>query len=90
MTIHDASRLGNPDPLLARIYTSSLERNIAAAIEAKRFDHAETFATLHGLLADPPPPYSPHPPLDLKVDLFRDRDIWEQGIAKRKLLIEDM
>lgn len=87
MTIHDVSHLGNPDAHLARIYATSLERNITLALEAKRWDHAEVFATLHGLLADPPPPYSRHPPLKRAFDSQRD---FERGTARRKIILDDM
>jgi hypothetical protein len=90
MTIHDVPYLGNPDAQLARIYSSSLEHNTALALEAKRLDHTEVFATLRGLLEHPPPPYSQHPPLHREHDLRKEREIWEQAIIRKKLILDEM
>ncbi len=90
LTIHDVSHLGNPDAHLARMYSSSWEHNIAIAFEAKRLDHAEVFATLHGLLADPPPPHSRHPPLSREVDLHHEREMCVQEVMRKKVTLDKM
>ena len=90
LTIHDVSCLGNPDKHLAKAYSASLEGDLAIALDAKRFDHAEVFATLQGLLADPPPPYSRLPPLERVHEVRQERRVWEQAMARRKLVLDRM
>jgi hypothetical protein len=93
LTIHDVSHFGNPDAHLARLYGMSLspEQNLRRALDAKRLDHAEIWATLQGLLYDqPPPPYSAQPPADLDAEQRRDREAWERGMARKKLVLDDL
>jgi hypothetical protein len=93
VTVHDVAHLGNPDANLARKYGLSLspEQNLARAFNAKRLDHAEVWATLAGLLAEqPPPPYSVLPPLDRDAGVRRDRETWERGMARKKLVLNQL
>ena len=90
MTIHDASHLGQPDRDLASVYGMSVPTNTVCALEAKRFDHAEVWATLRGVLSDPPPPYSRHPPMSHADDVRRQREMWEQGVTRRRALLATM
>lgn len=93
LTIHDVSYMGNPDAVLARAYGMSLspEMNLRRAFDAKRLDHAEVWATLSGLLGDqPPPPYSAQPPVDPYEEVRRDREAWERGIARKKLVLDEL
>ncbi|ORY26858.1 hypothetical protein BCR39DRAFT_560289 [Naematelia encephala] len=88
-TIHNVSALGYPDAHLAKLYSTSVESNLYLAFERKRLDHAQIWATLQGLLTEPPPPYSRHPPLVRDVDAARrEREIWERGIARKKLVLD--
>ena len=107
MTIHDVSYLGNPCASLAESYGLSLspERNLVAAFEAKRLDHAEVWSVLVGLLYPllPPPAYS-LVPLDGSVaapgpfgtsgddefDIGRDREAWERGMARKRLVLDEL
>lgn len=69
----------------------SPERNLRRAFDAKRLDHAEVWATLHGLLYDqPPPPYSAQPPVDPDAESRRDRESWERGMARKKLVLDEL
>jgi len=93
VTLHDVSHFGNPDAHLARVYGMSLspEQNLARAFEAKRLDHAEVWATLRGLFSEqPPPPYSVLPPLDRETEVRRDRDAWERGVARKRLVLDQL
>jgi hypothetical protein len=95
MTIHDVSHLGNPDLDLARSYGVSLspERNLQKAFEHKKLHHAEIWSALIGLLSDPPPPpYSVMPPTQQDRDMGerREREAWERGVARKKLVLEQM
>lgn len=93
VTLHDVSYFGNPDANLAKRYGMSLspEQNLARAFNAKRLDHAEIWATLAGLLAEqPPPPYSVLPPVDRDAEIRRDRENWERGMARKKLVLDQL
>lgn len=89
-TIHDVSYLGHPDYQLASVYTMSPENNFERAIEAQRLDHATVWATLRGLLDDPPPPYTPHQNINREVDGRRARHNWERGLAQRRTILNQM
>lgn len=89
-TIHDVSFLGFPDYSLAREYNLSVENNFARAIEAKRLEHAAVWATLRGVLEDPPPPYSKHPEVAREVDSRRARQDWERGMAQRRTILDQL
>jgi hypothetical protein len=89
-TIHDVSYLGFPDYNLARDYNLSLENNYARALEAKRLGHAAVWATLRGVLEDPPPPYTKHAELERDVDPRRTREGWERGMTHRRKILEQM
>lgn len=89
-TIHDVSYLGYPDYNLARDYNLSVDNNYARAIEAKRLEHAAVWATLRGLLEDPPPPYSKHPQLRREADARRERQDWERGMAQKQVILDQM
>jgi hypothetical protein len=89
-TIHDVSHLGHPDYQLARVYTLSPENNFERAIEAQRLDHATVWATLRGLLDDPPPPYTPHQDINREVDGRRARHNWERGLMQRRTILNQM
>lgn len=89
-TIHDVAYLGNPDYHLAREYNMSLENNFARAMEAKRLEHAAVWATLRGVLEDPPPPYSKHPELMRELDARRAWQDWERGMAHRRSILHQM
>ncbi|RXK42257.1 hypothetical protein M231_00617 [Tremella mesenterica] len=88
MTIHDVSFLGNPDANLAAVYGMDLQDNLLHAIQHVRLDHAEIWATLKGLLNEPPPPYSQLPPLERPHDPWRERALWEQAITHRRAMFE--
>lgn len=92
LTIHNVAHLGNPDAALAKSYGVCLspEENLVKAFEAKRLDHAEVWAILHGLLCDTPPPYSALPPPDRDTTVRRDREAWERGMARKKLVVEQL
>lgn len=90
VTVHDVSFLGNPDPSLARVYSSLPENNLFHAMEAKRYDHVDIWAALRALLSDPPPPYSRHPRLGRELDTRKEREIWEKGIARKRELVDQM
>jgi hypothetical protein len=89
-TIHDVSYLGHPDYNLAKVYNLSTENNYERAIEAKRLDHAAVWATLKGILDDPPPPYSKHPHIKREVDQRRARHNWERGLLQRRTILNQM
>jgi hypothetical protein len=89
-TIHDVSYLGHPDYQLAKVYNLSTETNYERAIEAKRLDHAAVWATLRGLLDDPPPPYSRHPDIKREIDQRRARHNWERGLLQRRTILNQM
>lgn len=89
MTIHDVSYLGQPNIHLAKMYGMSVEANMSYALEAKRLDHADVWATVRGILADPPPPYTQLPQLDEKQDrVRRERLIWEKGMERKKKVVD--
>ena len=93
MTIHDVSHLGNPDVNLAQSYGVSLspEINLQHAFDAKRLDHAEVWSTLRSLLSDPPPPpYSAHHDLVAEAEARREKEVWERGTARKKLVLDEM
>lgn len=89
-TIHDVSYLGFPDYNLARDYNLSLENNFARAIDAKRLEHAAVWATLRGILVDPPPPYTKHAEFEHDIDPRRARAGWERGMAHRQAILDQM
>jgi hypothetical protein len=89
-TIHDVSYLGHPDYTLAQVYNLSAENNYERAIEAKRLDHAAVWATVRGLLEDPPPPYSKHPEIKRQVDPRRARHNWERGLLQRRNILNQL
>ncbi|WVQ84028.1 hypothetical protein IAT38_006173 [Cryptococcus sp. DSM 104549] len=90
MTIHDVSYLGSPSATLARVYGMSVEGNMGYALEAKRLDHAEVWATMRGVLADPPPVYSVLPELVGQEDPRRERVDWERGMARKKKVLDQL
>ena len=89
-TIHDVSYLGFPDYNLARDYNLSLENNYARAIDAKRLGHAAVWATLRGVLEDPPPPYTKHAEIERDVDARRVREGWERGMDHRRKILDQV
>lgn len=89
-TIHDVAYLGYPDYNLAREYNLSLENNFSSAMDAKRLDHAAVWATLRGILDDPPPPYSEHPGLSREPDARRVRQDWERGMTQRRIILDQL
>ncbi|TYJ52693.1 hypothetical protein B9479_006699 [Cryptococcus floricola] len=88
MTIYDVGHLGHPSAKLATVYGMSVDANMGYALDAKRLDHAEIWATIRGILADPPPAYTILPQVvGKKDDPRRERMNWEQGMErKRKVL----
>ncbi|WVQ97798.1 hypothetical protein IAU59_004913 [Kwoniella sp. CBS 9459] len=91
MTIHNISHLAQPSASLARTYNVSVENNLLQALEAKRLDHAEIWATLRGVLTDPPPAYSALPPIARRHDdPRRERYIWEKSMAKKKHIVDQI
>nr|XP_031861917.1 uncharacterized protein CI109_002747 [Kwoniella shandongensis]KAA5528989.1 hypothetical protein CI109_002747 [Kwoniella shandongensis] len=92
LTLHDVSHfLGQPSAALAKVYSTSLESNIFHALEVGRLDHAEAWSTLKGILADPPPAYSPLPPVMGKADdLRRERVVWEKSMTRKKRVLDQL
>lgn len=90
MTIHDVSYLGQPNVYLAKMYGMSVEANMSFALEAKRLDHADVWATVRGILADPPPPYTRLPQLDENQESLvrRERMVWEKGMERKKRVVD--
>ncbi|WVF70087.1 hypothetical protein IAT40_004874 [Kwoniella sp. CBS 6097] len=91
MTIHNVSHLSQPSATLAKLYSMSIENNLLQALEAKRLDHAEIWATLRGVLTDPPPAYSALPPIAHRHDdPRRERYIWEKSMARKKHIVDQI
>ncbi|ORX34388.1 hypothetical protein BD324DRAFT_683340 [Kockovaella imperatae] len=92
LTIHNVFRLGHPDLALAKAYgtSTSLRRNLHIAFDAKRLDHAQLWSTLEGLLSDPPPPYSVHPPRPDFLDRRAERVEWERSMARKQSVLNQI
>lgn len=92
LTMHNVSHLVNePDPILCAAYsTSDCDVNLIAALDAKRLDHAEVWATLRAILSDPPPPYADHPPTHHDMSARRERRLWERDMVRKRSVIDDL
>lgn len=90
LTLHNVSHIvKEPDMTLAAQYsTTSIDANLVYALDAKRLDHAEVWASLRALLHDPPPPYSSHPALRREDDPRRDRVMWEREMERKRTVID--
>jgi hypothetical protein len=88
MTIHDTSHLfPGPSRALAQAYGTNIERNLATSLELGRMDHARMWATVGGLLGEAPPSYDS---VFGKSDARREREIWERGVVRRRLILDEM
>lgn len=86
-----AHLLNDPDISLAAAYTTtSPEANTRAAVEGKRLDHAEVWQTIHGLLTDPPPPFSDLPPLHGRSSAPRERMLWERDMERKRRVLDEL
>lgn len=92
LTLHNVSHLlGEPDMALATLYsTTSVDANLVHALEAKRLDHAEVWASLRALLVDPPPPYSDHPPLHRELTARAERLRWERDMERKRCVLDEV
>ncbi|ODN75389.1 hypothetical protein L202_06547, partial [Cryptococcus amylolentus CBS 6039] len=91
MTIYDVGHLGHPSAKLATVYGMSVDANMGYALDAKRLDHAEIWATIRGILADPPPAYTILPQVvGKKDDPRRERMIWEQGMERKRKVLDTL
>jgi hypothetical protein len=82
LTIHTYPN--GPSRELAKLYGESVEGNLQVALELGRLDHARAWATIAGLLSEIPPIYQ------AKRDERREREVWERGVVRRKLILEEM
>ena len=92
-TIHDVSHLGpQPNVAVAAAYTDCVQDNVSAALDLKRYGHANVWATLDSILEDVAPAYTLHPPPYEResVDARRDKEDWNQGMRRKHRLIDQM
>ncbi|KLT46027.1 hypothetical protein CC85DRAFT_91267 [Cutaneotrichosporon oleaginosum] len=92
LTLRNVSHLlPESDMALAALYTTtSPEANFRAAAEGRRLDHAEIWQTVHGVLSDPPPPYSDLPPTRAQATPPRDRMLWERDMERKRRVLDEL
>ncbi|WVQ76797.1 hypothetical protein IAR50_006471 [Cryptococcus sp. DSM 104548] len=91
MTIYDVAHLGHPSAKLAKVYGMSVDANMGHALDAKRLDHAQIWATVRGVLADPPPAYTILPQvIGREEDPRRERMNWEQGMERKRKVLDTL
>jgi WD40 repeat protein len=92
LTLRNVSHLlSEPDMALAAVYTTtSPETNFRAAVDGRRLDHAEVWQTVHGVLSDPPPPYSDLPALRGTASAPRERMLWERDMERKRRVLDEL
>ncbi|BEJ13327.1 hypothetical protein CspHIS471_0305010 [Cutaneotrichosporon sp. HIS471] len=92
LTLRNASNLtSEPDMALAAHYTTiSPEGNFRVAVEGRRLDHADVWQTVHGVLADPPPPYSDLPKLGGHTSAPHERMLWERDMERKRRVLDEI
>lgn len=92
LTLRNVAHLLNePDVALAAAYTTtSPEANFRAAVEGKRLDHADVWQTVHGVLTDPPPPYSDLPAVQSRANAPRERMLWERDMERKRRVLDEL
>ncbi|GMK56439.1 hypothetical protein CspeluHIS016_0302790 [Cutaneotrichosporon spelunceum] len=92
LTLRNASNLtGEPDMTLAMHYTTTMpENNFHLAVDGHRLDHADVWQTVHGILADPPPPYSDLPKMSAHTSAPHERMLWELDMERKRRVLDDV